>query len=131
MVDANDVTSKEGLTDYKFYCFDGVAQFAYVSTGLENHATARISFVTLDWEQAPFRRTDFEPFSQLPRKPKHLDKMLELAKILSHEIPFVRVDFYEIDDKIYFGEMTFVPGSGMVNLEPAEWDYKLGEMIKL
>ena len=131
MIDTDDANSKEGLTDYKFYCFGGTAQFAYVSTGLENHATARISFVTLDWEQAPFRRMDFEPFVQLPKKPKHLDKMLELAKILSYEIPFVRVDFYEIDDKIYFGEITFFPGSGMVKLEPVEWDYKLGEMIKL
>ncbi len=131
MVDTDDVNSKEGLTDYKFYCFGGVPQFAYVSTGLENHATARISFVTLDWEQAPFKRLDYEPFSQLPKKPENLEKMLELAKTLSEGISFLRVDFYEINDKIYFGELTFFPGSGMVCLEPEEWDYKLGEMIKL
>ena len=131
MVDTHDIDSEDGLTDYKFYCFNGEPRFGYVSTGLENHETARISFVTLDWEQAPFKRLDFESFLKLPEKPKKLDEMLKLAKVLSEGIPFLRVDFYEINGKIYFGELTFFPGSGTVKLEPEEWDYKFGDMIAL
>ena len=57
--------------------------------------------------------------------------MLELAKILSENIPFVRVDFYECNGKIYFGELTFYPGSGYEEFNPFEWDLKIGNWIKL
>lgn len=131
MVDKNGDRANEGLTDYKFYCFNGVPKYAYVSLGLEDHSTAKISFVTLDWEFAPFARTDYEPFSIMPPKPRNLEKMIELATVLSQGIKFLRVDFYEINGKIYFGELTFFPGSGYTELTPEEWDYKLGEMIKI
>lgn len=126
------ITSQErGLTDYKIYCFEGEAKFAYVSEGLENHATANINFVTLDWEKAPFQRLDFEEFNCLPKKPKTFDKMIELAEKLAKGIHFLRVDFYEIDGRIYFGELTFFPGNGCVELKPAEWDKTLGTYISL
>ena len=57
--------------------------------------------------------------------------MKELAEILSKNIPHVRVDFYEVDGHLYFGEMTFYDGSGFDKIEPIEWDYKLGQLIKL
>lgn len=131
MVDKAAEKAHEGLTDYKFYCFNGIPKYAYVSTGLENHKTARISFVTLDWEIAPFRRTDYADFECLPPKPVNFDKMIEFASILSKNIKFLRVDFYEINGKIYFSELTFFPGSGFTELQPVEWDYKLGDMINL
>ena len=95
-----------GLTDYKFYCFDGVPKYLYVSSGLENHATAQISFLTLEWQFAPFGRSDYKQFEELPRKPKNLSAMLEIAKKLSHGFTFLRVDLYEIKGKIYFSELT-------------------------
>ena len=55
----------------------------------------------------------------------------ELAKVLSKGVPFVRVDFYEINTKIYFGELTFYPGSGYISFEPEEWNKKLGDMLEL
>jgi hypothetical protein len=64
-------------------------------------------------------------------KPKNFDKMLELAEVLAKDIPFVRIDFYNINGKIYFGEITFFPAAGMGKFEPEEWDEKLGNMIKL
>ena len=64
-------------------------------------------------------------------KPLQYEKMVELAEKLSQEIPFVRVDFYEVDGKIYFGELTFYPGSGFEEFTPEKWDYKLGEWIDL
>ena len=122
---------KEASTDYKFYCFGGKPLFLYVSTGLEHHDTARISFLTLDWQFASFRRNDFAPFESLPPKPSQFEKMLELAKEMSEGIPFVRVDLYQIDNSVYFSELTFFPCSGMMHFNPEEWDKILGEKLVL
>ena len=119
------------MIDYKFYCFNGEPKFLYVSQGLENHSTARISYVTLDWEIAPYKRTDYSNFEQLPPKPKTFEKMVEFAKILSNGIPFSRIDFYEINENLYFGEITFFPGSGLSPFEPDEWDKKIGSWLVL
>lgn len=121
----------EEMIDYKFFCFNGEPKFLYVSQGLENHETGRISYASLDWEIEPFRRTDFANFTQLPPKPAGFDKMIELSKQLSKDIPFVRVDFYDVNSKIYFGELTFFPGAGFTKFEPAEWDAKIGEWLDL
>ena len=64
-------------------------------------------------------------------KPVQYNKMVELAEKLSMNIPFVRVDFYQKEDKIYFGELTFYPGSGVEEFTPEKWDYELGSWIKL
>ena len=57
--------------------------------------------------------------------------MVELANKLAKPFPFVRVDFYELNDKLYIGEMTFYPGGGYGKYEPLEWDYQLGEWLTL
>ena len=57
--------------------------------------------------------------------------MLELSKKLSKNIPFVRVDWYEINGKLYFGELTFYPGSGLEEFKPFSWDKKLGNLLSL
>lgn len=119
------------LKDYKFYCFNGIPKYLYVSEGLENHETAKISFFDMDFNFAPFKRNDFAGFEKKPTRPKNFDKMVELAKILSKDIKFIRVDFYEINNKIYFGELTFSPCSGYMPFEPEEYNYILGEMIDL
>ncbi len=119
------------LIDYKFYCFNGEPKFLYISHGLSNHATARISYVSFDWKKQPFKRNDFANFEELPPKPINFDKMIELSRKLSVDVPFLRVDFYEINGKIYFGELTFFPGSGLTKFDPPEWDRKLGDLIKL
>lgn len=128
MFDDTQITS---LTDYKLYCFNGEVKFLYVSTGLENHATARISFLNTDWTFAPFRRDDFNTLNDLPPKPKHFNDMLGIAKILSKNIPFVRVDLYEILGHVYFSEMTFYPCGGMMPFNPKEYDYEVGKMLVL
>lgn len=120
-----------GLTDYKFYCFDGVPKYLYVSAGLENHATARISFLTLDWQFAPFGRSDYKSFEELPKKPADLSAMIEIAKSLSKGFSFLRVDLYEIKGKIYFSELTLSPCSGMMPFSPREWDERLGLELAL
>ena len=63
--------------------------------------------------------------------PKNLNKMIELADILSKNCVFLRIDFYEVNSKIYFGELTFYPASGFGRFEPEEYDKILGDMLKL
>lgn len=123
--------SASELRDYKFFCFNGKVRFLYLSQGLDNHETARISYVTLDWEKAEFYRDDYKVFDTLPPKPINFDKMVKLAENLSKGIPFLRVDFYEVNQKIYFGELTFYPGAGLTKYTPEKWDNILGSWIEL
>ena len=67
----------------------------------------------------------------MPSKPQNFELMKTLAAELSKGIPHVRVDFYEVNGEVYFGEMTFSHWSGMMPFEPEEWDYKFGDWIKL
>ena len=119
-----------GMVDYKFYCFGGEPRLLYVSKGLEDHATARISFLTLDWEFAPFGRPDYRPFEELPPRPACLAEMVEMARELSAGIPFVRVDLYEHKGSPLFSEMTFSPCAGLMEFDPPEWDGRLGEWVE-
>lgn len=120
-----------GLTDYKFYCFDGEPHYLYISSGLEDHKTARISFLTMDWKFAPFNRSDYRPFDELPAKPSGFEEMIGIARKLSSGHRFLRVDLYQIGDTVYFSELTFYPNSGYMPFTPAEWDLRLGELLKI
>ena len=121
----------ESLKDYKFYCFNGEPQYLYVSHQMDNHSKARVSFVDKDWKKAPFGRTDYKEFEVLPEKPQHFEDMLKLARILSKNIAFLRVDLYEINDKIYFGELTFFDQGGFDTDITLETDLKWGELMDL
>lgn len=121
----------EGLKDYKFYCFNGVPKYLYVSQGLDNHKTARVSFITMDWKKAPFGRADYREFETIPQKPQKFDEMINIAKKLSKGRPFLRVDLYEINGNVYFSELTLFPCGGLMPFVPSEWDRELGDMIEL
>lgn len=122
----------EGIIDYKFFCFNGEPRFFYVSQGLENHATACISFYDLQGKEMPFCRSDYRRFKE-PTLPTQLDKMIVLARRSAETIgsPFIRVDFYEISGKIYFSEFTLHPCSGVMPFQPKQWDTTVGQWIKL
>ena len=120
-----------GQVDYKFYCFGGEPRFLYVSQGLEDHSTARISFLTMDWDFAPFGRGDYRAFDALPPRPACFDEMVGLSRRLSEGIPFVRVDFFEHGGAPRFSEMTFSPCGGFMRFDPPEWDGRLGSWIDL
>lgn len=122
----------KGLKDYKFFCFNGRVHFLYLSQGLDQIDTASISFVDLNWNQLPFRRLDFPPFAQLPKRPDNFEEMVKIAETLSEGFPHVRVDLYDIDDnQIVFGEMTFYNSSGYMRLSPDEYDFKIGDMFDI
>lgn len=126
-------TGTHGLIDYKFYCFNGVPKFFYIGYANIKDGCKRdlISYYTLDWKEAPFYRTDHQRLEASPKKPKCFEKMIDLAKTLSENIPFVRVDFFLIQDKIYFSEFTFSPGAGFGVFSPDEWEETLGDWIEL
>lgn len=121
----------DGMLDYKFYCFNGEPKYLYVSVGMDNHLTAQMDFLTMDFEKAPFGRLDYKHFETIPQKPFNFEKMKDIARALSRDIPFVRVDLYEVDNKVYFSELTFTPCAGYMPFSPKEYDYKLGEELKL
>lgn len=122
---------KKGLRDYKFFCFSGIPKMLYVSEGLENHATANISFYDLHGNEMPFYRKDYKPFGKKLTLPDNFPEMVEVAEKLARFVdnPFVRIDLYSVDNQIYFSEITFSPCGGNIPFEPEEWDKRLGEWI--
>ncbi|MCQ9281070.1 glycosyl transferase [Priestia aryabhattai] len=124
-------SSGDQLMDYKFYCFNGKPEFLYLSHGLENHSTASISFLTLNWKRAPFERSDYLPFKEIPPKPSNFKEMKLLAEKLSKGLPFLRVDLYEINGQLYFSELTFFPCSGHLPFKPMKYDREIGKLLKL
>ncbi len=118
------------LTDYKFFCFSGKPMYCQVIRGRNDNET--IDFYDVEWNHMPFTGLRSLPNSDKSyTKPEKYEEMLELAKKLSGRFPFVRVDFYYVKGKIYFGELTFFPLSGFGKFEPEEWDVKIGNLLKL
>lgn len=115
--------------DYKIYVFNGKAEFIDVIANRENNRT-EYGYDT-SWNRVPFTiGTPHKTELDLP-KPKNLDQMIRLAETLSTDFPLVRVDFYNIDGKIFFGEMTFTPAAGFERFYPDKYDYIFGEKLKL
>lgn len=124
----NDSCGSDQLTDYKIYTFNGIAKFMMINKD-RNHETKA------DYFDRNFEWLDFTwgyPHSEKkPQKPENFDLMIELAEKLANGLTEVRVDFYESNHKVYFGELTFFDGSGFEAIEPVEWDLRLGSFFKL
>lgn len=122
-----------GLTDYKFFCFNGKPEMLYVSQGLEDHATASISFYDMEGKDMPFHRSDYKPIEGKFVLPSNFDQMKETAEKMAKAVgsPFVRIDLYSVCGQMYFSEVTFSPCSGMLPFSPKEWDEKIGSWIRL
>ena len=123
--------NSSSMKDYKFFCFNGKPEIMYLSEGLENHKTAEMSFFDMDFNLVDCKRKDYRPLHYKPNKPANFEKMKQFASILSKDIPRVRVDFYEINGKLYFGELTFFTASGYIPFHDEKWNKKLGDMIDL
>ena len=124
-------SATKDLRDYKFFCFNGEPKVLFVATGRElGEHEVKFDFFDMDYKHLPI--TNGHPNSNpYPEKPKSFNEMKRLAAQLSEGIPHVRVDFYEVDGKVYFGEFTFSHWSGMTPFEPEEWDTIFGDWIKL
>ena len=119
------------LRDYKFFCFDGVPKALFIASDrqVEGEET-KFDFFVMYYNHLPF--TNGHPNAKLlPQKPEKFEEMKRLASVLSEGIPHVRVDFYEVSGRVYFGEMTYSHWGGMTPFEPEEWDYKFGSWIHL
>lgn len=118
------------LPDYKFFCFDGKAKAMFVATDRQSAQETKFDFFDMDYRHLPLHN-GHPNADRPPEKPAAFETMRCLAEQLSQGIPHVRVDFYQADGKIYFGELTFFHWSGFVPFEPAQWDETFGSWISL
>jgi len=118
------------LKDYKFMCFNGEVKCSFVCLNRNSSNGLNVDFYDMNWKPMPFERHYPCSGTAIP-KPKNFDRMVEFAEKLSKDIPFVRVDFYETDRQLYFGELTFYPGAGFEEFTPESYDYLLGAWIDL
>ena len=125
-----DTRTKE-LCDYKWFCFNGEPKFMFIATDrFNNNEDTKFDFFDMNFNHIPVTNGHPNATSAIA-KPQTFDVMKSLAAKLSKGIPHVRVDFYEVDGKVFWGELTFSHWSGMVPFEPKEWDYVFGKEIKL
>lgn len=117
------------LYDYKFFCFDGQPYVIYAAMEHFDSEDYPITFYDLDWNETGVRYGHHR-IKDLPR-PKHLDEMIEISRKLSKGFPFIRVDFFDTEDKLYVAELTMYPGGGYVKYEPESFNEKMGQMFKL
>ena len=121
----------EELRDYKFFAFDGKVKAMFIATDRQNKSRpTAFDFFDMDFNHIDMRHGHPNAVS-LPRKPINFEKMKELAEKLSKDIPQVRVDFYEVNGKIYFGEMTLFHHSGFTPFDPDSIDDLWGEWVIL
>lgn len=124
------------LLDYRFLCFEGKVELVFVDAetaaadGTHNPEARRI-VVTRGYELTGVtaKRAPFDP--SLAPRPENFERMVDIAETLAQRFPFCRVDLYNIDGRIYFGEITFYPGGGTQIVHPPEWEARLGSMIDL
>ena len=119
------------LRDYKFFVFGGEVKALFIATDRQTPGVeTKFDFFDENFNHLPI--INEHPNAEvMPKKPKQFEEMKRLASILGEGIPHVRIDFYEVNGKIYFGEITFFQNSGLVPIEPKEWDEKLGSWINL
>lgn len=119
------------LRDYKFFCFNGKVKALYIATDrFKKEEDTKFDFFDENFNHLPF--TNGYPNATRPiKRPGSFEKMKELSEVLSKDLRHLRVDLYEINGNIYFGELTFTHLSGLIPFNPIEWDYKFGEWIKL
>lgn len=126
------MTAQDGaeIIDYKVHNFNGTPQFILVCSQRFSEKGLCEDFYTIQWDKMDVKRPE-TPNSGEIKKPRNLDKMLEISRQISSGYPFIRTDFYEIDGKLYFGEITLYPASGWAKFDPEEYDMIFGNMLKL
>ena len=119
-----------GLRDYKFFCFDGKVEFIYIMGDREVGNKVSVSILDRNFQLMPIKRVGDELFNHI-EKPSNYDELLEIAETLAYEFPHVRVDLYNENEKVLFGELTFYNASGYMKYEPDEFDYEIGDKFML
>ncbi|MFV8808138.1 ATP-grasp fold amidoligase family protein [Aerococcus urinaeequi] len=122
--------SEGSLKDYKLMCFNGKVEMTLVVSDRDKGINKKMDFFDNNWVKLPIKRVYSNSEQEIP-KPKNFEKMIELAEKLAKNIPFVRVDFYEVNNQLIFGEMTFYPGAGFEKFFPKNADQILGDLLML
>ena len=122
----NNENSEAGVNDYKIFCYNGKPEYLVVD--LDRYIGHKRNFYKADWTRLDVSSDCPQADRDVP-KPENYDKMLKIASTLSEDFPFVRVDLYNVNGKIYFGELTFYPWSGYVQYTPDEMDFELGKFL--
>lgn len=118
------------LKDYKFFCFNGSVRLFKVDFG--RFVEHRANYYSPSGDILPFGEKIYPPdFTHIEVMPENLSEMITLAEKLSKNIPFLRVDFYNVQGKIYFGELTFFPAGGVGAFTDEKWDIELGNYLTL
>lgn len=123
------------LRDYRFYCFNGEPKFVYVytnksHTSIEKPEPAYCDIFDIDWKLMPFHQNSLNSGFVID-KPSNFNKMVDIAKKLSNNVPFLRVDYYEVNNQLYIGELTLYPGAGFAKFYPDSYDKKIGDLVLL
>lgn len=116
------------INDYKFFCFDGKPEIMFIAT--DRNTDVRFDFFDMNFEHLDIFYVHPNSDNKI-EKPETFDEMKEIASKLSEGMKFVRIDLYEINGKVYFGEYTIFNGGGFWPILPDEWDKKLGDLIKI
>lgn len=120
----------ENITDFKFFCFNGVPKYIYVSNDLIHDRQAQIGFFYLDGSKMPLTRDDYTDIPSV-ELPPFFEEMRDMAGELSKDFPFVRVDFFLSNDTYYFAELTFTPGACMMPFNPEKFDFEWGKELDI
>ena len=118
------------ITDYKFFCFNGKPKFLYVSEDLVHDRQAKIGYFYLDGTKIPMKREEYDDIEEA-NFPAFFDEMVENAKILAQDFPFVRVDYFLANNRYYFAELTFTPGGCMNVFDPPKYDEEWGALLDI
>lgn len=124
----NEKNPEAGIEDYKFFCSNGVVHGLVVD--IDRYIEHKRNFYDRNWNYLSVS-SDCPNFGDSIEKPEKFEELVQTAEILSRGFPFVRVDLYLVNQKVYFGELTFYPWSGYVQFAPDKFDYELGEKFVL
>ncbi len=117
-----------GVNDYKFFCYDGHAE--YIVVDVDRYIGHKRNFYDREWNNL-FVTSDCPAADREIPKPENLEEMISIAERLSEDFPYVRVDLYNVDGRVYFGELTFYPWSGYVQYTPDTADFLFGNSFEL
>lgn len=121
---------EENIIDYKVYCFNGEPLFTQVISNRKN-GKFNVNYYDLDWQAIEIRRKDHDENKSGINKPINYEHMLKNSKLIASNFPFARMDFYEVDNKLFFGEVTFFPANGLINFSDLDEDRKWGSYLTL
>lgn len=122
----------DDLQTYKFYCFHGEPKVLYVSeNGEHGEKDKYLNYYSMDWEMLPYC-LEGHVRKMIPHpRPEHMEELVRYARLLSSDFPFVRVDLYDVNGRVYISELTFIPTGGYMHLTPEGTDVEWGKWLHL